>query len=43
MDFEIDYIKPIEETRMEMLRESREFARDNTYVTPRAIYSNKRF
>ncbi|KAA1242468.1 hypothetical protein [Aquimarina sp. RZ0] len=43
MDFEIDYIKPIEETRMEMLRESREFARDNTYVTPRAIYSTKRF
>ncbi len=43
MDFEIDYVKPIEQTRVEMLQESREFARDKTYVTPRAIYSTKRF
>ncbi len=35
--------KPIEQTRVEMLQESREFARDKTYVTPRAIYSTKRF
>ncbi|WP_299248552.1 hypothetical protein [uncultured Aquimarina sp.] len=43
MDFEIDYVEPIEQVHMKMLNESREFARDKTYVTPRAIYSNKRF
>ncbi len=43
MDFEIDYVKPIEQARMEMLQESRKFVRDETYVTPRAIYSTKRF
>ncbi|WP_298547990.1 hypothetical protein [uncultured Aquimarina sp.] len=43
MDFEIDYVEPIEQVRMEMLQESREFIRDKTYVTSRAIYSTKRF
>jgi len=43
MDFEIEYVAPIEQIRMEMIRESREFARDNTNVAPRAIYSTKRF
>ncbi|KAA1239799.1 hypothetical protein [Aquimarina sp. RZ0] len=39
--FRPDTIEPIEQRRMEMMRESREFVRDNTYVTPRAIYSTR--
>ena len=40
---EIEYKKPIEQVRIEMQQERREFARDKTYVTPRGIYSTKRF
>ncbi len=33
----------MDQMRLEMLQESREFARDNTYVTPRVIYKQNTF
>ncbi|WP_062060768.1 hypothetical protein [Aquimarina longa] len=42
-EFDVLYSKPMDQMRLEMLQESREFARDNTYVTPRVIYKQNTF
>lgn len=43
LDFEIDYHPPTEQMRIDMLRESHEFAKDKTYVQPKVLYQTKTF